>query len=261
MEVTQGGDPAADCVGGDPRFPRERVVHQLATRPVRQQSNQHLHLVELLHPRQVADVLPDQLPQAQGPPAPAEAGVALQERLRVAAVRPESVELDRIDRAGRTNDPIRIRKLAAHGLGDRERMHPIREVPPHQAVAAAAVDVQAAAPGDDDAQPVRVGVVQPLQERLPARELVQLVEEEQRARCGQPVRAEAGREAGRPRQNELPVVQVVPVAVRVRVAPARGGLADLARPADEGHLPVVREVVDQQRVVYAILRQHADHYP
>jgi hypothetical protein len=45
------------------------------------------------------------------------------------------------------------------------------------------------------------------------------------------------------------------------VTPARGGLADLARPADEGHLPVVREVVDQQRVVYAILRQHADHYP
>ena len=129
MEVAQGGYPAADGVGGDPRFPRQRVVHELATRPVRQQANQHLHLVDLLHPRQVADVLPDQLPQAQRPPAAAEAGVAFEERLGIAAVRPERVELDRVDRAGRTHDPVRIRKLAAHGLGDRERMHPIREVP------------------------------------------------------------------------------------------------------------------------------------
>ena len=66
----------------------------------------------------------------------------------------------------------------------------------------------------------------------------------------------AGTTSGGPRRLEAVRVHVVGVHHTWNA----NGASDLPRPADEGHLPVVREVVDQQRVVHAILRRHADRY-
>ncbi len=45
------------------------------------------------------------------------------------------------------------------------------------------------------------------------------------------------------------VVDVVPVGIAVGMIPARGGLADLARASDKRHLPVLCQMLEQQRVV------------
>ena len=75
VKVAQGCDPAADRIDRDPRLARESAVHELAAGPVRQLPDQQLHLVDLLNAGQVPDVLPNELPEAQRTPAPAESGV------------------------------------------------------------------------------------------------------------------------------------------------------------------------------------------
>ena len=46
-------------------------------------------------------------------------------------------------------------------------------------------------------------------------------------------------------RNASSVIGVVPVEIGVTEGPADGGLADLARPGDQGHLTVSFEVVSQ----------------
>ena len=127
-------------------------------------------------------------------------------------------------------------------------MHPVGEVPPVKRFAPA-VGVHAAAAGNDEAQPVAPGVVEAPEQRLPAREAVQLVEEHHGKRLGQPVGAESGGEAGRTGQDQLAVGEVVPVAAGVGVAPAGDGLADMPGSADERHRAARQEVLQQHGVV------------
>lgn len=145
-------------------------------------------------------------------------------------------------------------------LGHRERVHPVWEVAPHQAFAAATVGVHAAAARHDDPDPVLVGAEEPLQELLPSRVLVQLVEQHRGEPLPQPFQPESlGQRLGTP-EDHLAVIDVVPVRVGAGVVPARRGLAHLARPADEGHLPPARQVVREQGIVGSPPRLHADHY-
>ena len=184
-------------------------------------------------------------------PAAAEACVASEERFRIAAVTPEGVKIVLVDRSRRADDPRRVGKLPGEGLGDGKRMHPIREIASHQAVAAAAVHIHAAAAGHRDAYPIGVGVEEALEELLPARELVQLVEKHHGSGLGQPVQPEPSDEIPGAGEYEFPIVDVIPVDVGIGAKPARGGLAHLARTAEERHLPVARQVLGQQGVVDA----------
>ena len=56
-------------------------------------------------------------------------------------------------------------------------MHPIQEISAHQAVATTAIDIHAAAACDRDSNPIAIGIEEPFQELLPARVLVQLIEQ------------------------------------------------------------------------------------
>ena len=193
----------------------------------------------------------DQLLEPKRLPAAAEACVASEERFRKTTVTPEGVEFVRLDRSRRADDPRRVGKLPGEGFGDRERVHPIREIASHQAVAATAVHIHAAAARHRDAYPVGMGVEEALEELLPARELVQLVEEDHGNGLGQPVQPEPADEIPRAGEYELPIVDVIPVDVGIGAKPAGGGLAHLARTAEERHLPVARQVLGQQGVVDA----------
>ena len=106
-----------------------------------------------------------------------------------------------------------------------------------------------AAARDHHANPIAVAVEEPLEELLPAGELVQLVKEHQRRFGAKPVQAERTGDLPRPRQHPLAVVQVVPVHIGVCTLAARGGLAHLPRAAHERHLAVADEVLPKHLIV------------
>jgi len=169
-------------------------------------------------------------------------------------------ELSVVDRAWLAHDAIRIGKPLMQRFGDREGVHAVIEVKPHQAVAAATVDVVAAAAGDENACAIAVGVEESLQELLPASVLVQLVEQQRRNGFPQSVEPERGVELGGAGEHLLTVVDVVPVEVEVGVAAAGRRLAHLRWPADEGYLPMRGQMLGQHRVVHPLPRRHADRY-
>ena len=94
-------------------------------------------------------------------------------------------------------------------------------------------------------QLVTIEIEEALQESLPARIPVQLIEEDPRRGGCEPIQPQGLNEGGRSRQEPLPVILVVPVDVEVGVCAARGRLPYLARPAHEGHLAVEREVLSE----------------
>jgi hypothetical protein len=135
-------------------------------------------------------------------------------------------------------------------------VHPVEEIAPHQAVAAAAVDVEAGAAGDQQAEPVAIGVEKSLQERLPSAGFVDLVEDGDGGAGVEPVETEAGGDGGGAGQDRPPVVVIVPVQLEGPVRPARGGLADLPGARHEGHLAVLLQVPPEDLIVQAFARRH-----
>ena len=123
--------------------------------------------------------------------------------------------------------------------------------PGRMSSAAAAVHDHAAAARHRDSYPIGMGVEEAPEELLPARELVQFVDKDHRSGLGQPAQPKPADEIPGTGEYELPVVDVIPVDAGIGAKPAGGGLAHLARTAEERCLPVARQVFGQQGVVDA----------
>ena len=143
--------------------------------------------------------------------------------------------------------------LAAERLSQSKGMKPIIMIAALERVPPPAIDVQARASGDQELEFVLKRIVLPLDEPLPAFELVDLVEDD---------------ELGAPRPagvHELPALpRVVPVEVGglLEVRPyqcfCQGRLADLARPTDKHHL--LFEVRDDRGGQVAVLEHGTRYY-
>ena len=140
------------------------------------------------------ELLPPELAPADG-----EAPVPADERLGEAAMVPEGVPVGVGDGPGSVD--FADVEFGPDQFGDAKRMHVVEEVAPHEAVAAPLVDVEPRAAGDEDARPVLVKVEEALEERLPADELVDLVENENRLSLAGHVQAGGVGEPGRVRPD------------------------------------------------------------
>ena len=67
-----------------------------------------------------------------------------------------------VDWLGRLNNPVG--HVGAKQFADRPGMHAVQQVAAHEAVAAAAVDVETRAAGDQDSDAIAVGVEKALQQ-------------------------------------------------------------------------------------------------
>ena len=99
-------------------------------------------------------------------------------------------------------------------------------------------------------------IEQPLEKLLPARELVELVEQDDGHGLGEPIQLDFADQGPGPGKNQFPVVDIVPVDVGIGAKPTGSGLAHLARSADKRHLAMVRQMFGQQGIVDAG-RHHA----
>lgn len=79
---------------------------------------------------------------------------------------------------------------------------------------------------------------------------MQSVEQNYGDGSGRSVEFERVGKASRTGEDELPVVDVVPVDADVGAKPASGGFAHLPGTVDKRHLPMVRKMFDQQGIVY-----------
>ncbi len=134
------------------------------------------------------------------------------------------------------------------------------EVTPHQAVAAAAEDVQAGTARDHDPSLIGVGVEEPLQERLPLPVLVQFVETDDSRGLPQELKAQMSGDGRRAAEDDGSVVLIVPAQDTPGCGEsiAHGGLADLARTGEERHLAVVGQMLSEDPFVETLhARGHA----
>jgi len=170
-------------------FAGEGRCHNLVSGAGEEKLGQDSYSCNVGNLRKVAQIFPEELFAAELAPAMGESDVSLDKRLWESSVRPEGVPVFRLD-GTRLMDFGRF-KFGPDKFRDAERVHVVEEIPPHQAVAAAFVDVEPRAAGDDKAHTVLVEVEEPLEERLPADELVDLVKRDD---CSAVRRdAEAGR--------------------------------------------------------------------
>ena len=111
MQIGKRRDPTSHRVLRNPNLPCEVPEDKLLSGPVRKEPRHHLELVELLDSGQVPHLLPNQLLMTERLPAPSEAPVALQERLRVAAVVAEGTPGGRWQVPRRSDDRFRVGKV------------------------------------------------------------------------------------------------------------------------------------------------------
>jgi len=187
---------------------RERRPHSR-----RERIDQEVEQRDLFHALERQDVLVDDALVALVLPFAPDALAAGEERLRETAEAQEITEV-------------------AVGLGDGEWMEPEVLVAAEERVAAFAVEVEPGRAGHDDFLLVLVRVVDALEEVPPARELVELVVDDDRF-CRWQVSAEDG-------LAEFDVVIVeVPRRPFFEERSREGRLADLPRTAEEDHLIAV----------------------
>jgi hypothetical protein len=211
--------------------------------------DERLDLTEFVDLREVTDVLAHELLAAERSPPPREAPIALREGLREATMLPQRFPFLFGDPARGPHDPDLVRKTWIDELTDRERMHPIEQIAPHEAVAPPAVDVETGTPGHEELRSCPVGVEEPLEKRLPLSVLVDLIDEGHPGRRRQPLESEPARRRGGPGENHAPVVGVVPIERFVGSTAARGRLPHLTRASDECHLAILSQMPTEHRVV------------
>ena len=140
-------------------------------------------------------------------------------------------------------------EFRADKFRDAKRVHVVEEVPSHKAVAAALVDVEPRAAGDDEAHAVFVEIEEPLEKRLPSDELVDFVKRDDcfAVRCN----AESGG-VGKPRRiarDEAARGKVVPGEIPIRKRFCERRLSALTRPGEKRHLSVVAQMLFKHRFV------------
>lgn len=128
-------------------------------------------------------------------------------------------------------------------------LHILREVADVLIGELAAEQVHPAATGDDRSNLVGMCIEEPLQELLPPRVLVELVEYRHRRAFHEPAGAMVLGPGRRSRQNPLSIVEIVPVEICIRMRAAGRRLSDLPGATDERHLAVPGQVVPEDPVV------------
>ena len=247
VKVLQRRDPRLYRLFCYADFAGEGCRHNLVSGAGKKKLGQDSYSCNVGNLRKVAQIFPEELFAAELAPAMGESHISSYERLRESSVRPEGVPVFGAN-GTRCMDFGRF-KFGAYKFRDAERVHVVEEVPPHQAVAAAFVDVEPRAAGDDKAHAVLVEVEEPLEKRLPTDELVNLVKRDDCSAVGRD--AETGgigktcgiagdKPAGR---------EVVPGKVLVGKRFGERGLSALAGTCEKRHLPVVAQMLFKNRFV------------
>ena len=237
VEILKCGDPCFHCCFGYAYLAGERCGHYLAPGTGEEEFRQDSYSCNISNLCKVAQIFPEELFASELSPAMGESNVALDKRLRESSVRPEGIPVFEAD-GTRRMDFGRF-KFGADKFRDSKRVHVVEEVSSHQAVAAAFVDVEPCAAGDDKMHTVFVEIEETLKKRLPTDELVNLVKRDD----GFAVRGDA--ESGGIRKpsgitcEKTSRCKVVPCIVPVRKGLGECGLAALARAGEKRHLAVV----------------------
>lgn len=222
-------------------FAGERCCHDLVSGAGEKKFRQDSYSCNIGNLRKVAQIFSEELFAAELSPAMGESNVSLDKRLREASVRPEGIPVFEAD-GTRRMDFGRF-KFGADKFRDAKRMHVVEEVPPHQAVAAALVDVESCAAGDDEVHTVFVEIEETLKERLPTDELVNLVKRDDGFAVGGDAEAGVIRKPSGIACEKTSRRKVVPCIVLVRKVLGECGLAALARAGEKRHLSVVAQML------------------
>ena len=247
VKVLQRRDPRLYRLLCYADFAGEGCRHNLVSGAGKKKLGQDSYSCNVGNLRKVTQIFPEELFAAELAPAMGESHISSYERLRESAMRPEGVPVFGAN-GTRCMDFGRF-KFGADKFRDAERVHVVEEVTPHQAVAAALVDVEPRAAGDDKAHAVFVEIEEPLEKRLPAHELVNLVKRDDCSAVGRD--AETGgigktcgiagdKPAGR---------EVVPGKVLVGKRFGERGLSALTGTREKRHLPVVVQMFFKNRFV------------
>ena len=247
VKILKCGNPCLHSCFGYANLAGERCGHDLVSGTGEEEFRQDPYSCNVGDLRKVAQIFPEELFAPEFAPAMGESNVSLDKRLREASVRPEGIPVFEAD-GTRRMDFGRF-KLGADKFRDTKRVHVVEEVPPHQAVAAALVDVEPCAAGDDKAHAVFVEIEETLKERLPTDKLVNLVKRDDGFAVGGDTESGVIRKPSGIACYNTARRKVVPGIVPVRKSLGECGLAALARAGEKCHLPVVAQMLIKYRLV------------
>lgn len=236
-------DPALDGVHGHLDFLGEVGIDKLPRTTLGQELHEDFQRAEVGDPSEFTQVFPRELLLPQRTPASREAAVPPQKQLRESTVLPERLPIGRRQLGGRLN--FSLGQVRSQAFTHAPRMHAIEEITPHQAVAAPAENVQAGTAGYDQPDLVAAGVEEAFEQPLPFGVFVQLVQNRREGALPQVIQLQRLRQRRGTTQQTSSVVGIVPVQIGAAKGPAHGGLADLARTGNQGHLTMSFEVVSQ----------------
>ncbi len=247
VEILKCGYPRLYRLFCDTDLAGEGCCHNLVSGAGEEKLGQDSYSCNIGYFRKVAQIFPEELFAAELAPAMGESNVSLDKRLWESAMRPERVPVFWLD-GTRRMDFGRF-KFGADKFRDAERVHVVEEVAPHQAVAAALVDVEPRAAGYDKAHTVFIEVEEPLEERLPPNELVYLVKRDDGFAVGGDSEPGGVGEARRVARDKLPRCEVVPSEIPIRKRFCERGLSALARSGEKRHLTVVTQMLFKNRLI------------
>jgi hypothetical protein len=177
--------------------------------------------------------------------------ISFEERFGKSAVLPQRLKIRPRNFSGRTNQLLRIGKFLCDRLGDGERMHAVEEISSHQAVAAPAKHVQPGAARDQYANAIGIRVEQTLQKSFPSAVFVQLIQHRDDGLFLQAIQAQSPGDPGWTREDNSPVVLIVPVQVLLGGGLTRRRFAHLSRAGDKRHLPMTPDVIGENTIIEA----------
>ena len=247
VKVLQRRDPRLYRLLCYADFAGEGCCHNLVSGAGKKKLGQDSYSCNVGNLRKVTQIFPEELFAAELAPAMGESHISSYERLWESAMRPEGVPVFGAN-GTRCMDFGRF-KFGADKFRDAERVHVVEEVPPHQAVAAALVDVEPSAAGDDKAHAVFVEIEEPLEKRLPADEFVDLVKRDDCSAVGRDAETGGIGKTGGIAGDKSAGREVVPGKVLVGKRFGKRGLSALARASEKRHLPIVMQMLFKNRFV------------
>lgn len=247
VEVFKRGYPCLYRLFRDADFAGEGCRHDLVPGTCKEKLRQDSDSCDVGDLRKIAQVFPEELFAPEFAPAMGEPDISPDKRLRESTMRPERIPVVGQDRARRMD--FGCLEFRADKFRDAKRVHVVEEVSSHKAVAAALVDVEPRAAGDDEAHAVFVEIKEPLEKRLPSDELVYLVKRDDGLLFGGDSKPNGIGEPGGIAGDEAARGKVVPreIAICERLGESR--LSALARAGKERHLPVVAQMLFKHRFV------------
>ncbi len=257
VKILECGYPRLDCRLGNAYFAGKRCSDDLVPGAGEEKLRQDSDSRDIGNLRKVAQIFAEELFTPELAPTMGESNVSPDKRFGEAAMRPERIPVCGLDGTWRMN--FCSFKFRADKFRNAKRVHVVEEVPPHQAVAAALVDVKPRAAGDDKAHAVFVEIEEPLEKRLPADELVDFIERDD----GSAIRCDAKSGGiGKPcriTRDELASGEVVPREVPVRECLGKRSLSALTGTSEKRHLAVVTQMLVKDGFVDTLLLECAIH--